>query len=187
MSRFRRLRLAARFFIPAFLLLGACGSGGPEIAAVQHTIVRDVANAGGTGSRENLSLAEFLQDEFGSTNPTISWASARLAKEGVDAARLSVTARIESSEAGFPKVTLRFTYDPATQKVAYRDMLVGKKPFVGRDGRQIALASTYETIKSEVQAKALAKVKEKAKKKAASDLKKKNNSKDQNPESQGAT
>lgn len=183
MPRSRISKLAATFLIPALLLLGACGPGAPEIVVVQQTVVRDVANAGGTGAREGLPLAEFLQDEFGGAQPTISWGSKPLPKDDADAGMIGVTARIESSQAGFPKVTLRFKYDPTTQKVAYRDMLVGKKPFADKSGRPIALAGTYEAIKKGVQAKALAKAEEKAKKKAKLDLKKDAMKKEQVPTS----
>lgn len=165
----RRLKRAVQFLLPALLLAG-CGPD-PAVTSVQQTIMRDVANAGGLGPREGLPVAEFVQNEFGGAEPTISWSSAAFPKDSVDAALVGVVAQITSSQAGFPKVSVRFKYDPATQKVTYRDTLVGKKPLVGKGDRQVALASAYETIKTEVQAKAVAKAEEKAKKKAAADLK----------------
>lgn len=178
----RRLRLALQVALP-MLLVAACGPD-PMVTAVQQTVMRDVANAGGLGTRDSLALAEFVQDEFAAADPTISWAIGPFPKDSADAALYSVAAQIGSSQAGFPKVSLRFKYDPITHQVIYRDMLVGKKPFVGKDGRQGPLANTYETIKTQVQAKAVAKAEEKAKKKAAAEKKK---SKEQKSSSLGAT
>ena len=70
------------------------------------------------------------------------------------------------------KVTLRFTYDPATKQVAYRDARVGKKTLTDKDDKTVLLASTYEVLKARAdaaQAKADAKAKAKAKKKKDKD------------------
>jgi hypothetical protein len=156
--------------IPVLLLLGACDPHEEEIALVQQTIVRDVANVGNTGPREGLPLVEFVQDEFAAASPSISWASAALPKDEVDTTMIGIHAVIVPGEADFPKVTLRFKYDPATKQVAYRDAVVGKKPLVDKDDRKVLLASAYEALKARVEAakaKAEAKAKAKAKKNKA--------------------
>lgn len=161
----KRLKHAVRLIIP-MLLLAACGPD-PAVTAVQQTKMRDVAGTGGVGGRQELLVAEFVQDEFRAAEPSISWSSGPFPKDSVDAALLSVVAQVTSSQAGFPKVSLRFKYDPATQNVTYRDTLAGKKPLMGKGDRPVSLASAYETVKTEIQAKAIAKAEEKAKKKAA--------------------
>jgi hypothetical protein len=175
MLRVRLKEIAASLLIPVLMLLGACEPHPEEIAEVQQTIVRDVANAGNTGPREALPLIEFVEDEFGAASPSITWASAALPADDLDSAKMiGIQAVVVAGEAGFPKVTLRFKYDPATKHVAYRDALVGKKPLVDKDDRKVLLASAYEALKARVdaaQAKADAKAKAKAKKKKAKDAK----------------
>lgn len=165
----RRLKPAVRLMIP-MLFLAACGPD-PAVTAVQQTMMRDVAGTGGVGGRQDLPVAEFVQDEFLGAEPSIGWTSGPFPKDSADAALVSVVAQVTSSQAGFPKVSVRFKYDPATQKVTYRDTLAGKKPLVGKGDRPVALASAYETVKTGIQAKAIAKAEEKAKKKAAAELK----------------
>ena len=105
--------------------------------------------------------------------PSISWASAALPKDdATSAAMIGINATVVSGETGFPKVTLRFTYDPATKQVAYRDARVGKKTLTDKDDKTVLLASTYEVLKARAdaaQAKADAKAKAKAKKKKDKD------------------
>jgi hypothetical protein len=170
----RRARfLSAKLLATALLLLGACTPNDENVQKVQQTVVREVANAGNTGSREGLPLGEFIKDEFAAAKPTISWASEALPKDDVAGAGLiGVSARVQAGEPGFPKITLRFKYDPATGKVTYRDALVGKKPLADKSGRQVQLAATYEAVKARVTKQADAKAKAKAKKKAALEMKK---------------
>jgi hypothetical protein len=165
MFRVRLKEIAAPVLIPVLLLLGACDPHAEEIAAVQQTIVRDVANAGSTGSREDLPLAEFVLDEFAAANPSVSWASAVLPKDDPDrAAMIGIHALVTPGQVGFPKVKLRFKYDPATQKVTYYDAVAGKKPLADKAGRRVLLAGAYEALKARVdQAKAEAKAKADAK------------------------
>jgi hypothetical protein len=175
MSRVQFKGFAAALLIPVLMLLGACEPHEEEIAALQQTIVRDVVNAGNTGPREALPLVEFVQDEFAAAGPSISWASAELPKDDASSAgMIGINALVVPSEAGFPKVTLRFKYDPATKQVTYRDALAGKKPLVDKDARPVLLAGTYEELKARVdaaKAKADAKAKAKEKKKKAKDNK----------------
>jgi hypothetical protein len=181
MLRVRFKEIAASLLIPVLMLLGACDPHDAEIAEVQQTIVRDVANVGNLGRREGLPLVEFVQDEFGAATPSISWASAALPKDDEDSVgMIGIHALVVPGQAEFPKVTLRFTYDPATKRVAYRDALVGKKPLVDKGDRKVLLASAYEALKARVdaakakadaKAKAKAKAKRKAKDKVAHDSK----------------
>jgi hypothetical protein len=46
---------------------------------------------------------------------------------------IGIHAVVVPGQAEFPKVTLRFTYDPATKRVAYYDARVGKKALVDKD------------------------------------------------------
>lgn len=177
MLRVRLKAIAASLLVPLLMVLGACEPHEAEIAEVQQTIVRDVANVGGPGPREGLPLGEFVQDEFGPASPTISWASAPLPKDDVESAgMIGIHALVVPAQAGFPKVTLRFKYDPATKLVAYRDTLVGKKPLVDKNDRKVLLASAYEALKAradaakaKAEAKAKAKAKREEKKKKAKD------------------
>ena len=168
MLRVRFQGIAAALLIPVLMLLGGCEPHPEEVAAVQQTIVRDVANAGNVGPREALPLAEFANDEFAAANPSITWASVAPPKDDAENTTLIfVNAAVTGGESDFPAVTLRFTYDPATQQVAYRDTLMGKKALTDKNGRTVLLASAYEALKARVdaaKAKADAKAKAKAKK-----------------------
>jgi len=168
MLRVRFKGIASALLIPALMLLGGCEPHPEEIAAVQQTIARDVANAGNVGPREALPLAELAKDEFAAANPSIDWASAAPPKDATEnAALIFVNAAVAGGESDFPAVTLRFTYDPATKQVAYRDTLMGKRALTDKNGRTVLLASAYEAIKArmdEAKAKADAKAKAKAKK-----------------------
>ncbi len=168
MLRARFKEIAAPLLIPVLMLLGACDPHEEEVAAAQQTIVRDVANVGSTGPREGLPLVEFVQDEFAATSPTISWASAPLPQDDADSVgMIGIHAVVVPGQAEFPKVTLRFTYDPATKQVAYHDTRVGKKALVDKNDRTVLLASAYEALKARAdaaKAKAEAKAKAKAKK-----------------------
>jgi hypothetical protein len=171
MSRVRLKEIAAALLIPALMLLGGCDPHEEEIAAAQQTIVRGVANVGDPGPREGLRLVEFVQDEFSAVSPRITWASAALPKDDADRKKMiGIHAVVAPAKAGFPKVTVRFKYDPVTKHVAYRDTRVGKKPLVDKNGQKVLLASAYEALKARVdaaKAKAEAKAKAKEKKKRA--------------------
>ena len=168
MLRVRFKGISAALLLPVLMLLGGCEPHPEEVAAVQQTIARDVANAGNVGPRETLLLAEFAKDEFAAANPSIAWASVAPPKDDANStALIFVNAAVTGGQSDFPAVTLRFTYDPATKQVAYRDTLVGKKTLADKNGRTVLLASAYEAIKArldEAKAKADAKAKAKAKK-----------------------
>jgi hypothetical protein len=173
MWRVRLKEIAAPLLVAALMLLGGCDPHGEEIAAVQQTIVRDVADVGNAAPREGLPLVEFVQDEFSAASPSITWASAALPKDDADRkTMIGIHALVAPGKAGFPKVTVRFKYDPVTKKVTYRDTRVGKKPLVDKDDRKVLLAGAYEALKARVdaaKAKAEAKAKAKEKKKKAKD------------------
>jgi hypothetical protein len=169
MLRVRLKQIAAPFLVAVLLLLGACDSHNADIAAVQQTIVRDVANGGGAGARDGMPLVAFVQDEFSFVEPSISWATAPLPKRDPDkATMIGINAVVAPAKKGFPTVTLRFKYDPATKHVTYREAVVGKKPLADKAGRKVLLAGAYEALKAYADAaKAKAEAKAaKAKKKA---------------------
>jgi hypothetical protein len=139
-----------RVFAAVLLLLAGCRDYTPQIQAVQATPIRDVAFGGEARTeRRALKLADYIAAEFPFESLETSW-SGRESSGADGTALVEVAAILWPHDRWAPlapeRIDLRFSYDPASGKVAFLGMEFDGTPAVADDGGRVHLVHGFESL-----------------------------------------